>query len=147
MPPTSAPARYPCASCPYRRDVPSGVWSEEEYDKLPRYDGETGEQLPAAFFCHQQNGRLCSGWVGCHDMAESFGLRIAALQGVVSEEDFEAALDYVCPVPLFASGAEAAAHGMAEVEEPGLGARRVVDKVRARRVRRGLDPEEGTHVG
>jgi hypothetical protein len=144
---TSAPARHPCASCPYRRDVASGVWSEEEYDKLPPYDGPTHEQPGTVFFCHQQNGRLCSGWVGCHDMEESMGLRIALLAGVLTQEDFEAACDYTSPVPLFASGAEAAAHGMAELEDPGTKARRVVDKVRARRVRRGLDPEEGTHVG
>jgi hypothetical protein len=123
------------------------VWSEEEYDKLPRYDGPTGDQLPAAFFCHQQNGRLCAGWVGCHDMEESMGLRIAVLAGAVTREGYEAALDYVSPVPLFASGAEAAAHGMAELQDPGLNARRTADKLRARRARRGLDPEEGTHVG
>lgn len=24
----------PCETCPYRRDVPSGVWSADEYRKL-----------------------------------------------------------------------------------------------------------------
>jgi hypothetical protein len=32
------PAPKPCESCPYRKDVPSGVWSEGEYRKLPQYD-------------------------------------------------------------------------------------------------------------
>jgi hypothetical protein len=53
------PARNPCGSCPYRKDVPSGVWETLEYEKLPPYDGETFEQPFEAFFCHQQNGRLC----------------------------------------------------------------------------------------
>lgn len=41
----------PCSSCPYRRDVPSGVWHREEYEKLLQYDDST-EILPA-FMCHQ----------------------------------------------------------------------------------------------
>ena len=28
----------PCASCPYRCDVPSGVWHPDEYAKLEVYD-------------------------------------------------------------------------------------------------------------
>lgn len=39
-------APKPCASCPYRRDVPEGVWHPEEYSKLRAYDGSTGEQSP-----------------------------------------------------------------------------------------------------
>lgn len=58
--PIKAPAKNPCGSCPYRRDVPSGIWSEEEYDKLPQYDLPTGDQPPNVFLCHQQNGRLRS---------------------------------------------------------------------------------------
>jgi hypothetical protein len=130
-------ARYPCASCPYRRDVPSGVWSPEEYAKLPGYDGETFEQTPGVFFCHQQNGKLCSGWVGCHDMSESLAMRFGVLHGVINEEDFDAALDYECPVPLFNSGAEAAAHGMREVAQPSSKAERTIQKIHKRRERRG----------
>jgi hypothetical protein len=113
------------------------VWSEEEYVKLPRYDGDTTSQPFAAFYCHQQNGRLCSGWVGCHDMEESMGLRIAALEGQISPEDFEAAVEYTCPVELFESGAAAAAHGMAEIEAPSEDAGRLAAKLRQRRQRRG----------
>lgn len=134
---TDGPAKRPCGSCPYRRDVPSGVWNESEYAKLPRYDGTTSEQMAAgaltAFACHQQNGRLCAGWVGCHDMNESLGLRMAVRIGTVSPEGWEDAMDYVSPVPLFASGAEAAAHGMAEVEEPGVHARRTIDRLERKR--------------
>lgn len=134
---SAAPKPYPCASCPYRRDVPSGVWHPDEYVKLPAYDEDTARQPPSAFFCHQQNGRLCSGWVGCHDMTASLGLRIATSLGVLSAGDYEAALDYASPVELFGSGAEAAAHGLREVETPGRGAGRTVAKLLARRERRG----------
>lgn len=132
---TAAPAPRPCASCPYRRDVPPGVWSEDEYAKLPPYDEETGHQPPAAFYCHQQDGRLCAGWVGCHDMAESLGLRLAVRVGGVSPDVADAVLDYRSPVPLFASGAEAAAHGLSAIEEPPPEAVRVIGKLSRRRGR------------
>lgn len=46
------PAPQPCASCPYRRDVPSGIWAAEEYAKLPAYDADTPFQPPHLFLCH-----------------------------------------------------------------------------------------------
>lgn len=130
------PAKNPCGSCPYRRDVPSGVWSEEEYDKLPTYDGETHEQPPSVFMCHQQDGSLCAGWVGCHDMTQNMGLRIAVINERVTPEELDEILDYVPSVPLFSTGAEAAAHGRAEVFTPGEHARRVIDKLESKRKRR-----------
>lgn len=136
LPATRGPARYPCASCPYRADVPSGVWSADEYEKLPPYDGETHEQPLAAFFCHQQNGRLCAGWVGCHDMQDNLGLRVAGSMGALSPADIDAALAYESPVELQPSGAAAAMHGMAEISRPGPAARRVVGKLERRRERR-----------
>jgi hypothetical protein len=123
-------AKAPCRSCPYRKDVPSGVWAPEEYDKLPLYDAETFDQPFGAFYCHQQDGRLCAGWVGCHDMQESLGLRMAKL----TPEDYELALDYESPVELFASGAEAAAHGKAEITNPSLPARRTIDRLARKRL-------------
>jgi len=134
-----APANYPCASCPYRRDVPSGVWHVSEYEKLPPYDNDTAEQPMGLFMCHQQNERVCSGWVGCHDMQESMALRIAFSMAVVSQEDYEAMLDYQCPVPLFASGHNAAIHGLRDVADPSEGAQRAIDKLEARRRRRESD--------
>jgi hypothetical protein len=137
---TKAPAKAPCRSCPYRRDVPSGVWHESEYDKLPRYDGDTTAQLDAgafgAFYCHQADGRLCAGWVGCHDMNESLALRFAARE--LAQEEIDACFDYVCPVPLWGSGAEAAAHGKAEIAVPGAKARRTIDRIERKQARRGL---------
>lgn len=134
---SAIPAPRPCGSCPYRRDVPSGVWSEDEYEKLPPYDGETWEQPPGAFFCHQQDGRLCAGWVAVHDMAESFGLRMAVLAGLVPAHEVDAILDYETDVPLFASGAEAAEHGLADLHRPSPKARKTIEKLEGKVGRRG----------
>lgn len=133
------PAPRPCESCPYRRDVPSGVWADEEYDKLPEFDKDTASQPPGVFLCHQQNGRVCAGWIGCHGAHELLGVRIAASMRKMSDADLLATLNYTSPVPLFASGAEAAAHGKAEIRSLGTGARRVIAKVsrRQKAVRRG----------
>lgn len=118
------PRKRPCASCPYRRDVPSGIWAAKEYTKLSAYDGSTADQAAAGafrvFFCHTQDGHLCAGWVGCHDMAENLAIRMRG------DLDHHAILDYQSPVPLFASGAEAAAHGRREVPNPGPGAQRKI---------------------
>lgn len=129
------PARNPCGSCPYRRDVPSGVWAAEEYAKLPAFDEpETVMQPMGLFLCHQQDGRVCAGWAGCHDMVNNFGVRLHA-----SEMDpgvLDAILDYETDVPLWESGAAAAAHGMAEIETPSDKARKVVDKIERKQARR-----------
>lgn len=131
------PAPRPCESCPYRQDVPSGVWHADEYDKLPAYDRDTPYQPAGLFLCHQQDGRVCAGWVGCHG-ASLLALRLAVPTGAMSDEDLKAALDYSSPVPLFATGEEAAAHGRAGIRRPGAGARRVIAKVsRRQEARRG----------
>lgn len=143
--PILGPAPRPCNSCPYRRDVPSGVWSEEDYNKLPRYDVDTAYQPQRCFLCHQGNGRVCAGWVGCHGGHRLLGLRLAAIDGRMSDGDVRAAMDYRSPVPLFGSGADAATHGLAELERPGPGA----DRIRYKLVRQGRytwdipPPEEG----
>jgi hypothetical protein len=111
-------AAAPCSTCPYRRDVPSGIWAASEYQKLPRYDQETFMQPQAAFFCHKQTGDLCAGWVGCHDMSDNLGLRLAVAGDRISADTFDAALDYVSPVELFSSGQAACEHGLADIENP-----------------------------
>lgn len=131
-----APARTPCASCPYRRDVPSGVWAAEEYERLPRYDAETVEQPIGMFSCHQNNGRLCAGWVGCHDMGENFAVRIAVTARILSSEDYDAVLDYESPVPLFESGQAAADHGMADVAKPRKQAQQMIERLYDKRSRK-----------
>ena len=121
--------KRPCPSCPYRLDVPSGIWAADEYAKLPLFDGETFEQAAAGAFapfsCHSSPELLCAGWVGTHDMAENLALRFAARRGIDP-----AVYDYVSPVPLFGSGAEAAAHGMRDLERPGADALRAAAKLR-----------------
>lgn len=127
------PAPRPCESCPYRRDVPSGVWDASEYAKLPAYDNDTASQPAGVFLCHQQDGRVCAGWAGCHDMDHSFALRIASATGQMAPEAVEATLGYESPVALFGSGAEAAAHGTRDFERPDRSARRVIGKLESRR--------------
>lgn len=131
-----APAKSPCGSCPYRQDVPSGVWAEEEYEKLPLYDADTADQPIAAFFCHQQDGRLCAGWVGCHDMVNNLSMRLAPALGLVTPEAVTTALDYESPVPLWTSGQEAYEHGTRDLDEPDEKAHRVIKKLLAKGVAR-----------
>lgn len=131
------PAPRPCESCPYRTDVPSGVWEAEEYAKLVDYDAPTYAQPAAIFLCHQHdagdsNARLCAGWVGCHG-DELLSLRLAAATGSITDTTAKAAFAYRSPVALFPSGAAAAAHGRADLDRPGPSAAAVVDKISRRR--------------
>lgn len=121
------PAPNPCGSCPYRKDVPSGIWDKSEYEKLPEYDGPTYAQPPGVFLCHQQDGRLCAGWVGCHDMGESLAFRIACAS--ISRADAAEILNYKTAVPLFKSGAAAATHGMKAIRRPGRKAKNVMENL------------------
>ena len=132
------PAPRPCVSCPYRRDVPSGIWAASEYAKLPRYDEPTYAQPPGLFLCHQhdrgdEQTRACAGWAGCHDGEQLLALRIGLADGRISAETADAIRDYVSPVPLFTSGADAAAHGMREIRAPGEDARTAIGKISRRR--------------
>lgn len=120
------PRKRPCASCPYRRHAPSGVWSREEYEKLPRYDGDIPEQESSRLFmCHLQDGCLCSGWLGHRDPNELLAIRIALVQGRVDGD----ALEYTTDVPLFESGAAAAEHGLRDLAEPDPKAQAVIEKI------------------
>lgn len=123
------PADRPCGSCPYRRDVPSGVWSEEEYEKLPAYDAPTGDQPLGVFHCHRQDGRVCAGWVGCHDMDQALAIRLAAAEGRLDDETLTAILDYETSTPLWGSGEEAAEHGLKDIARPGPAARLLMEKL------------------
>lgn len=147
---TQPPAPRPCVSCPYQEDVPSGVWAEEDYAKLPLFDEPTYAQPGRLFLCHQHDrddprARVCSGWAGCHDMSQSLGLRLALASGDITEATAEAITDYVSPVPLFASGAEAAAHGVREILDPGPDAVRLIAKIE--RVRTDLTVPRETSAG
>lgn len=133
-PPPWRPRARPCRTCPYRRDVPSGLWDPSEYARLPGYDGDVPDQVAAGatalHFCNQRTGDLCAGWVGCHDMANCLAVRMQP--GDVHESVYT----YVSPVPLFASGAEAAAHGLRDIEQPTAEAWQQLLAIRRRAARR-----------
>lgn len=133
------PAAAPCGSCPYRTDVPSGVWHPSEYEKLPKFDQPTALQPMGVFMCHQVDGRICAGWAGCRDMTHSLGVRIAVVDGTLDPDQADALNVYTTPVPLFASGQEAAEHGLADVDNPSPAARRAAGKILARRSARNLE--------
>lgn len=119
------PSKAPCGTCPYRQDVPAGIWSADEYVTLPPYDGETWEQAAngghALFYCHQNDGKLCAGWVGCHDTQHLLAMRLHRVH--------PSTYDYESPVPLFDSGAAAAAHGLSGVADPGPEAQAAIRKL------------------
>lgn len=125
------PRKTPCASCPYRCQVPSGVWDASEYEKLPAYDGETWEQSARVFMCHQGDGAVCSGWLGHRDPSDLLAVRIGIATGNLDPECAE----YRTSVRLFESGAEAAVHGVKHIEDPDGRARDTIEKiVRSRRI-------------
>jgi hypothetical protein len=119
------PRPRPCASCPYRKNVPSGVWDESEYVKLPEYDKEMGEQPAAPFGCHQGDGSICSGWLGYHDPLDMLAVRLGLMRGILDES----CATYQTTVPLFTSGAEAAAHGMKDIDAPSTAAEKTIQKL------------------
>jgi len=125
------PRKTPCATCPYRRSVPSGLWDKSEYDKLARYDGDIPEQTAmAVFLCHGADGSVCAGWLGHRDPTEMLAVRIGLMDGRLAES----CASYETDVPLFPSGAAAVAHGAAEIERPGPRAAAAIDKlIRSRR--------------
>jgi hypothetical protein len=102
----------PCSSCPYRRDVPSGVWAAHEYKKLVEYDNPTGEQPVASFFCHATPEALCHGWAVVHSNRgreyELLALRVWRSDAPLPE----------ARVPLFESGTAAATHGLSDIADP-----------------------------
>jgi hypothetical protein len=103
--------KQPCAACPYRCDVASGVWASEEYDKLIAYDAPTMEQPFAAFSCHATSDKFCHGWAVVHtSRGHEYDLIALRLRGCP---------DIPAPaVPLFGSGQEAAEHGKRDISSP-----------------------------
>lgn len=127
------PAPRPCESCPYRRDVPSGIWDATEYEKLPAYDRETFDQPHGLFQCHQHDAgdpeaRPCAGWVAVH------GPGLLALRIAVTTNRLDASvMEYSTDAPLWPTGIAAARHGMADLQQPSPVAVQVIRKVAARR--------------
>lgn len=140
-----APCSHPCGSCPYRQDVPGGVWSTEEYEKLPHYDKPTAEQPMGLFLCHQQNGHLCAGWAGTHDMDETLSIRLAVTMGTMHPDEIQKTIDYESPVSLWESGQEAHDHGVADVSRPSYEAKKIQHKLMMKRERKEARHETHNH--
>ncbi|MGW4371478.1 DUF6283 family protein [Nocardia takedensis] len=131
------PAPRPCTSCPYRRDVPSGIWDHTEYRKLRAYDNDLPDQPAALFQCHQQDAdddrrRMCAGWVGCHGPT-LFALRLALVEDRITPTTYRAVTEYHCPTPLFTTGAAAADHGETDLHDPTAEAAHAIAKIRRAR--------------
>jgi hypothetical protein len=127
---TATPRPRPCASCPYRCDVPAGVWEASEYAKLPRYDADTQGQPAALFLCHQRDETVCAGWLGVGDPGELLAVRIGCMTGQLDPSVY----DYTTDVPLHDSHTAAARHGLSAVAEPPEDAFVVMEKIlRSRR--------------
>lgn len=125
MPDLALPPPVPCGSCPYRQDVPSGVWAADHYELLPLYDGPTYQQKHELFMCHQQDGHLCGGWLACHGRQELLAIRLGLSLGVVHPS----VLDYGTTIPLWGSGAEACEHGLRDIDAPGPEASRMIENL------------------
>jgi hypothetical protein len=119
----------PCFSCPYRKDVPSGVWHTEEYEKLRKYDEPPIGEMPALeiFLCHQTKvaGQeiVCKGWCMVH--IDSIAVRLAQLQGQLFPEAFTPT-----KAELHASGNAAADFGEKDIKRPKANAVKVSEKLR-----------------
>jgi len=128
--------KEPCETCPYRTDVPSGIWAHQTYEMLRPYDEPTGEQPFAVFGCHCNPEQYCHGWAVVHNSRghqfELLAMRIHGLgPGDVPQSD----------VIFFGSGNEAADHGQADLAHPSDEARAAVDKLMKRKRLREGNPD------
>ena len=122
----------PCEACPYRRDVPSGIWARHEYAKLKQYDQITPLQPFGKFACHASPEAICHGWAVVHSRRgheyELVALRIRKVGEAPPTIPQEV-------VPLFSSGCEAAEHGMRDLENPSEEAREFSARLMAKHPR------------
>lgn len=113
----------PCSACPYRCDVPSGLWAAHEYDKLREYDLPTGDQPLAPFHCHATPEHLCSGWAITHSSRGNeyalLALRVFSPGEEIPESE----------VTCFGSGNEAADWGQRDIEDPTPEAKEAVERL------------------
>lgn len=123
-------AKSPCASCPYRRDVPSGIWHRDEYEKLREYDrdGSDGQIPPiAVFHCHKELDTkvptVCRGWLTVH--SESIAVRFAQITGLIDPMAIYAKVKE----KLYRSGNEAADAGEKGIKRPSRAARSMAEKL------------------
>lgn len=103
----------PCSACPYRRDCPAGLWSAEDYNKLPPYDVWTMDQPIHGFRCHATPDHYCCGWVIVH-MSRGHEYELLALRIHWPGND----IPEVTGIAFFSTGTEAALHGLRGIGEP-----------------------------
>ena len=120
-----------CDTCPYLRETPAGIWSAEEYEKLPTFDHDhEGMPVFATFLCHQTNATkvdtVCRGWLSTH--GDSIGARMAIMRKEIDPEDIPPAVE----PEYYATGREACDAGLAGLEEPGDEAQVKMSKLLAR---------------
>ena len=120
-----------CSACPYRKDVPSGVWDHAEYEKLRPYDNITPEQPFMGFACHATPEYFCHGWAVVHTSRGS-------------EFDLIALRFRPCEIPepsteFFESAEAAADWGQELADEPPVEAVTAIEKLTKQhsRLRRG----------
>jgi hypothetical protein len=99
----------PCVSCPYRKDIPSGIWRADEYAKILVYDNPTFDQPIKTFGCHKNDGTICRGWLHCH------GTNALAIRMRWSPE-IEEMLKKGTKVAIFSTAREAAATNRGAME-------------------------------
>lgn len=99
---------------------------------------------PNAPVIYQQDGRICAGWAGCHDMDHNLAARVAVLDGRLTPDEYQRLLDYAPGVPLFGSGQSAAAHGLADEKNPGQRARQMARKLRHRQTLTAQEARSGS---
>jgi hypothetical protein len=75
--------------------------------------------------CHQQDGCVCSGWLGHRDPNDLLAVRLGLMRNQIDSDS----LDYKTDVPLFESCAAAAEHGMKRYENPPETAVAVIQKI------------------
>lgn len=132
--------KQPCSTCPYRTDVPSGVWAAEEYEKLRNYDEGAFPPALGIFLCHhsQFSGRetACRGWLSV--ASESVAVRLAMAQGTFTDEQVYAEVG----VGLHPSGNAAADFGQRDIEAPGEDADEAIQRLIRKKTRTLFEPRE-----
>lgn len=124
----------PCATCPYARSTPAGVWDPSEYEKLRRYDADPCLLPP--FTCHEtallpvEQKAVCKGWLVVH--RESVAIRLACAREQLRAADIPEEHD----PRLYSSGAEAADAGLRGVPKPSKKARTAIARIVRKRGRR-----------
>lgn len=121
----------PCRTCPYRRDVPAGLWDPVEYHKLIAYDVDTSSQPIGVFLCHYTNSdnpTLCRGWLAVGGW-ELLGVRLAVTTGHLDPAE----VDRPIATDVFDTGTDAAMWGLSGVADPGPDAQAAIARLGHRR--------------